>query len=81
VNVNIYLESLSYTDVSESVAIDTVTLISNIGGSLGLLLGLCVITAVEAFELAVKLFMVYLRHKKSLTKVENQNNMAMSNRA
>jgi hypothetical protein len=64
---------LSYTESTEQPAIDVVTLISNIGGSLGLLLGICCVSLVEAFELTLKTLLVFLKHKKKQRKVQNHN--------
>ena len=67
--VNIFYDSLSYTHIVEEPAMDTVVLVSNIGGSLGLMLGISFATMIELVELSLKLFLVCIRHKRSLKRV------------
>jgi hypothetical protein len=69
--VNIYYDSLSYTKINEEPAIDTITLVSNIGGSMGLMLGVSFATMVEFFELLLKFFLVFIRHKKRIQRVRS----------
>ena len=69
--VNIYYDSLSYTKIDEEPAIDTTTLVSNIGGSMGLMLGVSFAIMVEFFELLLKFFLVFIRHKKRIKRVRS----------
>jgi hypothetical protein len=71
VAVNVFLNSLSYTKIVESPAMDVITLISNVGGSIGLMLGLCVITFVEIIEFLIKVFFICWRHRMALRKNKN----------
>ncbi len=59
--LKIYFDSLSYTMITESPSISLITLISNIGGSVGLMLGVSFATVVEIIELTVKILVVVLR--------------------
>ena len=60
IRFNIYFDSLSYTLITESAAMDLVVLLSNIGGTMGLFLGVSVLTFMEFFEI----FLVAFLHKK-----------------
>lgn len=78
IKLNIYLESLSYTEITEAPAIDVITLFSTIGGSIGLMLGVCCATLVESIELGIKVLLVYLKHKKE-EKNDNKNKIVPEN--
>lgn len=69
--LNIYFDSLSYTKIVQVPAINVFTLISNIGGSVGLVLGLNVFTLFEFIELSVTILLLVLKHRKSGSKVIN----------
>jgi hypothetical protein len=56
IRFNIYFDSLSYTLISESAAMDVVALLSNIGGTMGLFLGVSVLTFMELFEICLLAF-------------------------
>ena len=47
--LDIYFEDLHYTSVTESEADNTSSLVSDLGGQLGLFLGMSVLTLVELF--------------------------------
>ena len=51
VKLNIYYDSLSYTVLTETASLDIITLMSNIGGTLGLFLGVSLLTFVEFVEI------------------------------
>lgn len=54
--VSIYYDELKYTYISETAAIDSASLVSNIGGTLGLFLGMSILSFVEVIELVIELF-------------------------
>ena len=60
--LNIYYDDLSYTDVTESVKINENQLIANIGGSLGLCIGMSILSLVELFEILFEVFMTGIGH-------------------
>ena len=53
VKLNIYYDSLSYTVLTETASLDIITLMSNIGGTLGLFLGVSLLTFVEFVEIVL----------------------------
>jgi hypothetical protein len=62
IKFNIYYESLSYTITTESPAMDIVGLLSNIGGTLGLFLGVSVLTAVEVIEIILQAILISIKN-------------------
>jgi hypothetical protein len=54
---DVYYNSLSYTEIVEVPVYTIVNLISNIGGSLGLLLGMSLLSFLEFFEILFDIFM------------------------
>jgi hypothetical protein len=62
IKFNIYYDSLSYTISTESPAMDVVALLSNIGGTLGLFLGVSVLTAVELIEIIIQAILISIKN-------------------
>jgi hypothetical protein len=58
VSIDVYYNSLSYTQITEVPVYTTLTLISNIGGTLGLFLGMSVLSFIEIIELLLNILMV-----------------------
>jgi hypothetical protein len=65
VRVFVYYDSLSYTLSDESPQIDLVSLIANIGGNLGLFLG---VSLFSVWEIVITLWEIYFykKHRKSI---------------
>ena len=55
--VNVYYESMSYTYSEEDVACNWICLIGNIGGTMGLLMGVGILSLAEIFEVLVEIFL------------------------
>ena len=69
VRVFVYYDSLSYTQIDEAPQIDLVSLIANIGGNLGLFLG---VSLFSLCEIITTLLEIYFYKKDSLkTKPKN----------
>ena len=67
VNIVVYYDTLAYTRVTESPAISEVTLMSNIGGQIGLFLGMSLLGIVELIETTVYIVRsIYRINKKRL---------------
>ena len=62
--LNIYYQDMSYQSVTESPAITLVGLISNIGGTLGLFLGIAILTLVEFVDMFIKMLIHMCKKKK-----------------
>lgn len=65
--VYIYFEQLSYHEITQFAKITLFNLISSIGGSLSLFIGVKFLSMMEVFELFIDVFFVLFRYKKSTT--------------
>jgi hypothetical protein len=63
VNVNIYYESLSYTESNESPRMDVISLLASIGGNLSLFLGVSVFSLCEVIEVLIETFHIVINRK------------------
>jgi hypothetical protein len=63
VRINIFYDSLSYTLSTESPKMDVVSLLSNIGGNLGLFLGVSLISLCELIEALIEIFFAFKTNK------------------
>jgi hypothetical protein len=61
VSLNIFYESLSYTITTESPQMDSSTLLAEIGGNLGLILGMSVFSACQVVEFLIELCCFFKR--------------------
>ena len=62
--LNIYYQTMEYTHISEKPKINIVDLLANIGGTLGLCLGLSVLSFIEMFEIMAKVCLVLVKRSK-----------------
>ena len=53
--MNIFFTSLTYENIQETPAMDVAQLMSNLGGVIGLYLGVSIVAAFEVFELIIRL--------------------------
>ena len=56
--INVYYDSLSYLQMTESPSGDIINLFSNIGGTLGLFIGMSVLSLSELIELLIKVMII-----------------------
>lgn len=61
-SLHIYYEDLKYTLISQSPKMQVYDLVSNIGGTLGLFLGMSFLSFVEIFEVFLESFLVYIEN-------------------
>ena len=59
VNVNIFYESLSYTETNESPQMNIVSLLGSIGGNLGLFFGVSVFSLCEIIEVLIEIYFIF----------------------
>ena len=52
--VNIFYDSLSYTQITESVSMNLVSLLAAIGGFMGMFLGMSLMTLVEFLDILMR---------------------------
>jgi hypothetical protein len=60
VRVNIFYDSLSYVETTESPQMDLISLLASIGGNLSLFLGVSVLSLFELVEVALIIFSIKL---------------------
>jgi predicted DNA-binding ribbon-helix-helix protein len=58
VKINLFYESLSYTLVTESPKMNSVSLLASIGGNLGLFLGVSAFSLCEIVELVIRIYLI-----------------------
>ena len=61
--VYLYFDSVSYLNYEESPSISVYNLISNIGGLIGLLLGMSLLSIFEVLEMVILCVYLIIRHK------------------
>lgn len=62
-SLHIYYEELEYTMISEQPALSLIDVISNVGGTLGLFIGISLLSIFEILEIAIKIISVLCKHK------------------
>ena len=62
-NIILYFDSAGYLNYEESPSISVYNLISNIGGSIGLLLGMSLLSIFEVLEMVILSIYLIIRHK------------------
>ena len=60
--LNVYYDNLKFTVIEESPAMDLITLISGMGGTLGLFIGVSFLSFVEILEILIRIFFIYHDH-------------------
>jgi hypothetical protein len=63
VKINIFYDSLSYTISTESAKMEVVSLLSNMGGNLGLFLGVSLISLCEIIEALIEICIAFKHNK------------------
>ncbi|XP_025106862.1 FMRFamide-activated amiloride-sensitive sodium channel-like isoform X2 [Pomacea canaliculata] len=71
--LNIYLEDLSVVEYRQLPAYGLADLFADIGGTLGLWMGISVLTIMELMELIIRLFFLLLNSEKSMIGVNDKN--------
>jgi hypothetical protein len=70
-SVKVYYYDTSYTEITESAKFTFLNLISNIGGTLGLFLGMSILSIVEVFEFFLEILLVYLSSNVVNTSIDH----------
>jgi hypothetical protein len=77
VSLRIYFSELSYTLISENEKMNIVDLLSNIGGTMGLFLGISLLSFVEMVELVIESCFIYFKYKRNnKTKIADINHFS-----
>ena len=74
--VRIYYDQTSYTRITEMPKTELIDLIANIGGNLGLFIGISFLSFAELFELIIEIIVI-LFHKNNNNTVVNLNNQVL----
>ncbi len=72
--LSVYLSSLKYTSIKQQAKMQTIDLISNIGGTLGLFIGVSFVSLFEITEIIIEIIIICvqnLRRSKSLSLKKN----------
>jgi hypothetical protein len=56
--LNVYYDSLTYTQMTESPQMDIIALLASIGGNLGLFLGVSVFSLCEVFQALIEIYLL-----------------------
>ena len=73
--VNVFYETMSYTTITETLSITPETFFSNIGGTLGLCLGVSILSIVEILELIINFYDVFKEYKTKTKKIKITNDI------
>jgi Amiloride-sensitive sodium channel len=61
VSINVYYESSIYQKITETAETNTISLISNLGGILGLFLGISLLSMVELIEISIAIVQLFFK--------------------
>ncbi len=61
VTFRVFYETLSFTEISQSVKTDWIDFISNVGGIFGLCLGMSLLSVVEMFQVLIEILLILIR--------------------
>ena len=56
--LNVYYDSLTFTEMTESPKMDIIALLASIGGNLGLFLGVSVFSLFEVFQALIEIYLI-----------------------
>ena len=66
-------KSLKYTEINQKPEILFIDFISNVGGIMGIFLGISFLSFIEIIELTFEAFVILLDYKKKIQRVEHEN--------
>jgi len=73
VNVNLFYNSLAYTLSEETPSLDVVGLLANIGGTMGLFLGISLLHVCELAEAFIELgFLIAEKRRRNVEKIQEE---------
>jgi len=61
--LNVYYDSLTYTELTESPQMDIIALLASIGGNLGLFLGVSIFSLFEVIQVLTEIYFIRLKGK------------------
>ena len=69
--LNVYFNDLEYTQIEESVKNDIVDLVANIGGTVGVFVGISILSFAEFVEFLVEVCIIFYKRKTKKKKTSN----------
>ena len=63
VNLNVFYDRLSFTEITEKPSFHFVDLVSNVGGTFGLFIGISLLSILEMVEIVYEMFFIYFQCK------------------
>ena len=73
VSINVYFSELRYTEITETPSTSLIDLLANIGGTIGLFIGISVLSFVEIVEFLMEIIIIYYEKRKEARKLKIQN--------
>ena len=71
---NVYYDDLKYTTITENPSVSSIDLISNMGGILGLFIGVSFLSFIEPLEMIMEIiFILFEKEKKIVKKIDPRN--------
>ena len=67
-SANIYFSELKYTEITQTPAMNIIDLFANIGGTLGLFVGISVLSFIEIIEFIMEVIIIYFEKRKKARK-------------
>ncbi len=63
INLNVFYDRLSYTEITEKPSFPFVDLVSNVGGTFGLFIGISLLSLLEIVELIYEMLLIFSNKK------------------
>jgi hypothetical protein len=73
VSINVYFSELRYTEITETPSTTIIDLFAYIGGTVGLFVGVSVLSCVEIVEFILEAIIIYFEKRKETRKYKTQN--------
>ena len=73
VSFYVYYSQLRYTEIKETPSMSLIDLLANIGGTIGLFIGISVLSFVEIVEFLMEIIIIYFEKRKEARKLKIQN--------
>ena len=70
--LNVFYDNLAYTEITQQPKMQIFDIISNVGGLLGLFIGISFLSVIEIFEIIFEIFYIILRTNNE-RKITNLN--------
>ena len=73
VSINVYFSDLRYTEITETPSMTIIDLFANIGGTVGLFVGISVLSFVEIIEIIIEVIIIYFEKRKEARQYKIQS--------